>query len=191
MEIQKINSIHIKTALFAYWRFKRQFTIADEVGICYTNADIVVDTGGFLFEIEVKVSKSDLVQGEKRKDKHQRYAKEPFALKELRYVPNQFFICVPTDLIEVAKEWCEKVNPKYGVLEYMHEKEDGSVYRHYKWEDRIRVSKKAKFLHEEPITTNQRERIVRRLSSARAIGFQDLIAKLANVYGDSDCEYYI
>lgn len=174
-----ISSVFLKTALYAYWRYKRQFVCADEVGICLTDADIVVDTGGFLFEIEVKISKSDLVQGEKRKDKHQRYLAGGH-----KYTPNQFFICVPTELVPVAKEWVEKVNPKYGVLEYCH---DGRR----KWEDKIKVARKAKFLHEDQITGNQRDRIVRRLSSARAGTFQDLVARLGNIYGDSSSEYSI
>lgn len=181
--LNKVSSVYLKTALYAYWRYKRQFVCADEVGICYTDADIVVDTGGFLFEVEIKISKSDLIQGEKRKDKHQRYSKEPFTLKDLRYVPNQFFICVPTELVEVAKEWCEKTNKKYGVLEYL---DVG-----FKWEDRIRVARKAKFLHENQITVNQRERIVKRLSSARAVTFQDLMSRLSNKYGDCGSEYTI
>lgn len=181
-----INSLHLKTALYAYWRYKRQFVCADEVDICLTSADIIVDTGGFLFEIECKISKSDLVQGEKKKNKHKNYLNG-----NIKYIPNQFFICVPTDLVLTAKEWCEKVNPKYGVLEYLHEKEPNKLYKHRKWEDRIRVAKKAKFLHETPITANQRERISRRLSSARAITFSDLLQRLTNIYGDSNCEYYI
>lgn len=180
----KISSTHIKTALMAYFRFKRQFVCADEVGICYTDADIVVDTGGFLWEVECKISKSDLTQGEKRKDKHVRYAAEPFSLRDIKYVPNHFYICVPTELLTYTIAWVEKTNPKYGVLEYEHE---GSS----KWEDKIRVVRKAKFLHEEQITPNQRERIIRRLSSARAIGFQDLVARLGNIYGDCSSEYHI
>ena len=64
----KTTSLHLKAALLSYGRLKKQFIVADEVGVCKTNADIMVDTGGFLIEVEVKTSKSDLVQGEKKKD---------------------------------------------------------------------------------------------------------------------------
>lgn len=159
-----ISSTHIKCALYAYWRYRKQFICADEVGVCQTDADIIVDTGGFLFEIEVKISRSDLIQGEKRKDKHLRYLGQA-----VKSIPNQFYICVPTKLVDVAKEWATKTNPKYGVLEYVVD--DG--YR--KWEQRIRVAKRAKFLHENKISDWQKERIARRLSSARATFMMDRV----------------
>lgn len=167
----------------SYWRYKRQFVCADEVGVCLTDADIMVDTGGLLFEVEVKISKSDLIQGEKRKDKHQRYGAitKGSADVKCKYVPNQFYLCVPTSLVEVAKEWVKATNKKYGVLEYI----EMSV----PWEDRIKVAKKATFIHNYPITADQRNRIVRRLSSARAMTFRDLISKLDSPYESQ--EYFI
>lgn len=167
----KITSTHIKTALLSYWRFKRQFSCGDEVSVCYTSMDIMVDTGGFLFEIEVKISKSDLVQGEKRKDKHERYGHidDGKMTRQAKYIPNQYFICVPSELVEVAKEWCDKTNSKYGVLEYKHK-----FLGYHKWEDQIKVARRAKFLHENPITTHQKEQLIRRMSSSRAVYFQNL-----------------
>jgi hypothetical protein len=179
----KATSAHLKTALLSYWRFKRQFNVADEVTVCYTSMDIAVDTGGFLFEIEVKTSKSDLIQGEKRKDKHKRYLnvdKEEHHAYQSKYIPNQYFLCVPTELVEVAKTWCEKTNPNYGVLEY---RDKGNIY---KWEDHIRVARRAKFLHEIPITTHKRHEMMQRMSSARAIGFQ----KMMRDYVDQGFEDY-
>lgn len=157
--------------MLSYWRFKRQFNCADEVSVCYTSMDVMVDTGGFLFEVEVKTSKSDLVQGEKRKDKHKRYSEigPGSADVKCKYIPNQYFICVPTELVEFAKIWCEKTNSKYGVLEYRPDHHYG-----YKWEDNIRIAKRAKFLHEYPITPHQRQEMIQRMSSARAVYFQNL-----------------
>lgn len=164
-----ISSTHIKAALLSYWRFKRQFNCADEVSVCYTSMDVMVDTGGFLFEVEVKTSKSDLVQGEKRKDKHLKYIQGCGNSVDCKYIPNQYYLCVPTELVQVAKDWCEKTNPKYGILEYRPDK-----YWGYKWEDNIRITKRAKFLHENPITPHQKHELMQRMSSARAVYFQHM-----------------
>ena len=154
----------------------------DEVSVCYTSADIMVDTGGFLFEIEVKTSKSDLVQGEKRKDKHERYAHidETKRGHKSKDIPNQYYICVPTELVDVAKEWCKKTNPNYGVLEFCSRDWGG-------WEDMIRVAKKAKFLHNNPITVHQKHELMSRASSARAMTYQ----RMAYTYTDKDEDYSI
>lgn len=176
-----ISSTHIKAALLSYWRFKRQFNCVDEVSVCYTSMDIAIDTGGFLFEVEVKISKSDLIQGEKRKDKHKRYFSidDGIISHKHQYIPNQFYICVPTILVSDTKEWIEKVNPKYGILEYRDIGRGG-------WEDMIKVTKKAKFLHENPITTHQKFEITHRLSSARCGTMQTL----ANQYREPVQEDY-
>jgi hypothetical protein len=152
----KPNSYHLKAALYSYWRYKKQFIVADEVSINGSIADIIVNTGGFLFEIEIKTSKSDLVQGEKHKHKHDKYLT---GMK--KYIPNQFYLCVPTDLVEVAKEWVKKTNPNYGILEYR-----SGYYR--KIENHLVTVKKAKFLHQEPIQEWQKKKIIMRLSSACA-----------------------
>jgi hypothetical protein len=103
-----------------------------------------------------------MIQGEKRKDKHRRYLE----LGQLKYIPNQYYMCVPTRLLDVAKEWVEKINPNYGILEYV---EDNGGR---KWEDCIRTAKKAKFLHKEPITAHQRQEIFCRLCNARTFTLQ-------------------
>lgn len=119
-------------------------------------ADIIVDTGKFLIEIETKISKSDLVQGEKRKDKHEKYKTGNF-----KYVPNQFYICVPDTLIDVAEKWVSETNENYGILACRP-----GFYRQIG--NNIVTIKRAKFLHEEPIQDWQKRKIIRRLSSACA-----------------------
>ena len=106
--MSKITSLDIKIALMEYFRFKRQFICAEEV-FCQGMADILVDTGSSIIEVEVKISKSDLIHGEAKKPKHNRISK---------YSPNLFYVCVPTDLIQIGKEWVNKVNKKYGIIEY-------------------------------------------------------------------------
>ncbi len=107
----KPTALDIKIALMEYYRFKRQFICAEEVFCCGV-ADILVDTGTKIIEVEVKISKYDLIKGEAKKRKHNRIHK--FS----KWYPNQYYICVPTDLLEVAKEWVEKTNNKYGIIEY-------------------------------------------------------------------------
>ena len=100
-------------------------------------ADVVVSTGDSIIEIEIKVSKQDLIKGEARKKKH---GKEDSAR-----VVNKFFVCVPTELVEVAKKWVEEVNPKYGIIEFITEraKEKWSCRKARKY---IHIVKNAKVL---------------------------------------------
>jgi len=88
-----------------YCRFKRQWICAPEVEFNCGWADILVDTGTAICEIEVKINKSDLWNGEAKKSKH-------FRVQHA----NKFYICVPESLKDEAAKWCETVNPKYGVM---------------------------------------------------------------------------
>lgn len=138
-----VSSLQLKASLMYYFRFKRQWICADEVDFNWGRADILVDTGKDVIEVEVKISKSDLFDGEARKSKH---GPNGFGLK-----CNRFYVAVPEYLLEDAKAWCEQVNPKYGVL------------LHTGFLD-IMVARTAKPLRED-YNPEIRERIVRRLSS--------------------------
>jgi len=100
-----VTSNQIKTALIWYCRFKRQWVCAPEVDFNCGWADILFDTGTAIGEIEVKVSKGDLWNGEAKKSKH-------FRVQHA----NKFYICVPEDLKEEAVKWVEQINPKYGIM---------------------------------------------------------------------------
>lgn len=107
----KITAFDLKLALLEYFRFKRQWICVDE----FRGADVVVDTGKDVIEVEVKVSKSDLVNGERRKQwKHQSYKR----INYNRNCPNKFYFCVPQTLIDSAQKVCEKLNPKYGIIAF-------------------------------------------------------------------------
>ena len=151
-----ITSYHLKAHLYAYWRYKKQYIVADEVSINGSIADIIVNTGKFLIEIETKISKSDLIQGEKRKKKHEMYIKGMN-----KYKPNQFYICVPDYLIKDAEIWVDKTNKDYGILAFRP-----GYYGTYG--SNICTIKRPKFLHEEPIQDWQKRKIIMRLSSACA-----------------------
>ena len=97
-----IKSIHLKEGLFHYFRFKRGWMCADEVQSGRFIADVLVDTGEFTMEIEVKVTKNDLIGGEARKmtgwngkgkNKHDEWSVGR---------TNKFALCVPEFLVEEA-----------------------------------------------------------------------------------------
>ena len=66
----KVTAFDLKLALLQYFRFKRQGVCVEE----FRGADIIVDTGKEIIEVEVKITKADLINGEKRKQwKHESY----------------------------------------------------------------------------------------------------------------------
>lgn len=105
------NSYQIKAALMWYWRYKRNMICAPELHC----GDIVVYDGSFVHEIEIKVSKSDLWNGEARKDKHTSYSNGRYSWGT-KTMPNKFSVCVPKYLMETTKEWVIKTNKKYGII---------------------------------------------------------------------------
>jgi len=137
----KSNSEIIKTTLLSYFRFKRQWVCATEVhcNICGELADVMVDTGIEIREIEVKCSKQDLWQGEKNKRKHKWYN---IGHKD---IINFYYICVPTELLDEAKKWVEATNNKYGIIEFRTNYFQGNYFR---FEEGLIFKKRAKRLSE-------------------------------------------
>lgn len=135
-----ISSLHLKTALLYYYRFKRGFICADEVyTTCHEKADIVVDTNERIIEIEIKISKSDL-RAEKKKKKHKEGA---------RLGANNFYICVPTELVPCGEKWIEEVNNKYGLIEFDVERyEKEKKWMQQKWDQFLHFRKRPSMLHE-------------------------------------------
>ena len=168
MKILNISSLHLKTALLYYYRFKRGYLCVDE---CYSTygqiADVLVDSGKSIHEIEIKTNKSDLNQ-EKKKAKHKS--------NNTRYTINKFSLCVPTELIESAKKWIEEVNPKYGLIEF-----DTHRYKEYKlrytinrYDIFLKFIKKADTLNKE-YNINHRKKIIKRLPSALCNAYIDIL----------------
>lgn len=156
-----IHSGHIKKALMHYFRFKRGWICADEVksGGGFIG-DIIVDTEKYTMEVEIKTSKSDLIQGEAKKmtgwhgkgqNKHEEW-------KPTR--ANKFALCVPESLKKVALEWIDKTNQKYGLYIYSHDR--------CLVQDRISTYKRASFLHKNYDVRKYLYKIARRLSNCRA-----------------------
>lgn len=174
--MEKITSMDLKTALLSYYRYKHQHVCSDEVGLSIGNADILVDTGNLLIEVEVKTSRSDLFQGEKRKgDKHKLMLNPSEEVLKKYIIPNQFYIAVPTELLPSAHEWVNKINPNYGIIEcktkiMMLERPNQRDFL-----SMVRIEKRGKMLHSEPISKRATELIGRRLSSAMTLHYQTMI----------------
>ena len=161
-----ISSLHLKTALLYYYRFKRGYLCVDE---CYSNfheiADVLVDTGKNIYEIEIKTSKTDL-NNEKRKRKHNE-PKTGWETTQKTKGANRFYIFVPTELISYAEKWIEKVNPKYGLIEFntQYYTERKARYGFTHWDKCLRFKIRAKQLHTE-YNKGLRNNIIKRLPSA-------------------------
>lgn len=139
---RKVNSKEMKSATLAYFRFMQKSIVATEVdyGKVGGVADVMVDDGKSIYEIEIKVDKQDLKVNELLKTKHASML-DPLAYAE--HLPNYFYLCVPHYLLEIAKEWVLDVNPQYGILEYV----PGSEYIPLAM-NRIKLIKKAAKLHQ-------------------------------------------
>jgi hypothetical protein len=72
-----------------------------------------------IFECEVKLSKAD-IRADLKKQKHTRYKAKQGNM------PNQFYYCVPEELVEYTLGFIEKINENYGVIMIKHKllKED-------------------------------------------------------------------
>jgi len=161
----KVNSFIIKTVLMSYFRFKRQWLCADEV---HTEggelADIVVDTGKEVREIEIKCNKYDLWKGEARKSKHK--------IASFRLI-NSFYLCVPTELVGEGLKWIEQTNTKYGLIEFNSKLLEESEYKN--WLNYLSFKKKAKCLNSN--YKSMKEKIAKRLNSALITQYERIIVK--------------
>ena len=146
-----MNSLEIKHALMSYFRFKRQWICATETLL----ADVMAITDKDIIEVEVKISKSDLWEGEARKRKHKLFI-NPSPSRQ-SYMPNKFYICVPTELSEEAEKWVAEVNSNYGII---------ICKNHFAPEKRypfnIVITKSAKRLHDK-FSNNLKESIMKRV----------------------------
>ncbi len=168
-----MRALLLKTSLLYYYRFKRGYLCSDEVYSTYgQKADILIDTGKSVYEIEIKTNKADLYK-EKKKAKHKN-ADEVYSTS--RYTVNKFSLCVPSDLVPFAKKWIQEVNPKYGLIEF-----DTQRYKEYKlrytinrYDIFLKFIKKACILNKE-YNVNHRKKIIKRLPSALCNAYIDIL----------------
>lgn len=173
MNTKSITSLHLKTSLLYYYRFKKGFLCTDECySVCREKADILVDTGKEIYEIEIKLNKADLCK-EKKKKKHRL---EPFKSNK---GANHFYLCVPSNLVDYTKKWIKEVNPKYGLIEFdtQYYTEFKSRYKITEWNIFLRFRKRAISLHSE-YNKYLRKNIIKRLSSALCNAYIDLLENI-------------
>jgi len=155
-----ITAFDLKLALLQYFRFKRQWVCVDE----FHGADIVADTGTEIIEVEVKITKNDLINGEKKKArKHQAYkAGGQFYC----FQPNKFLFCVPEKLVNTALEWANEINKKYGIIGFDVETFENRIDKEFTpWHCAyIRIAKSAQVIHEK-YNSKLRWAIAKRASS--------------------------
>lgn len=108
----KVTAFELKLALLEYYRFGSQCVTVDE----FNGADVIADTGKEIIEIEVKVDKGDLRRGELKKQRKHALYNQGSGFAQCH--PNKFMFCVPTELIEVAREVVAELNPKYGIITF-------------------------------------------------------------------------
>jgi len=146
-----LNSDLIKSLVIARARFANGvFMIATEAG--FFNSDVLyVNEKGELIEVEVKVSKADLVNDFKKR-------KHTLFKGEHEFIPNKFYFCVPKELENDALELTKNTN--YGVMTCRNWY--GSVRGAM---DRVITVKRAKNLHERHVSANVKRSIVQRMSS--------------------------
>lgn len=115
----------IKLELLKYFRFERQYNFICTEGI--NLADVNAYNGKSLVEVEIKISKADFKKEFETKlklknrlkiYKHRKYSEPKQYLKHGYIIPNRFYLCVPVELVEWAKEYLQDKNKKYGLLAY-------------------------------------------------------------------------
>lgn len=108
-----IDSKFLKTALMSYFRFERTWVTAMEVNCGkYGIADVLVDTGEEIIEIEVKRFKNDLLKNELNKQKHALFKEG----NSKPTYPNRYYVCVPDSLGREAERFLRSLNNDYGLI---------------------------------------------------------------------------
>jgi len=161
----KVTAKDITASIMANLRFtKKMNLIASEVGHFSSDVLAVQTDKGRFVEVEVKVSKSDLM-ADFKKYKHEYYLhqyKTGEPLKDSRrwkwynnFVPKQFFFAVPEDMLEYTLNAVQDL--PYGVICYRK-----TNLPHFR---RVRIEKTAKKLHDKPVPLNVIDDVLLRMSS--------------------------
>ena len=142
--LDKVTSFELKLGLLDYFRFERQWVAVDE----FRGADVICDTGSKVIEVETKIAKNDLCNGEKYKVlKHRAYGQ---GRGYRRCHPNEYYFCVPWPLVDATHEVVESLNPKYGIIIFDTVRLLGDIgrgYCHAKLSQYICVVRRARKLH--------------------------------------------
>ena len=161
----KTTAFELKLALLEYYRFGSQCVAVDE----FNGADVIADTGKEIIEAEVKISKGDLVHIEPRKLKHHAYR---VGQSYHRCHPNKYSFCVPMDMVEIAGEVIEGLNPSYGIIGFDTEAFETHV-QHQTFipylKNYLCVMKRARRLHTNYYSNARQQRLIAKRASAKLI----------------------
>lgn len=170
----KVTSDHLKTALLSYLRFKRGYSlVATEVGMYSADVCALHLKKNQFIEVEVKISKSDLV-ADFKKPKHQQYLNTWKAYKAKRtfnveknyrtlWTPHIFYFLVTDDMEEYAKNAVEGL--PYGVITYNKDLHVSNC---------IAIKKRGNLIHKTDVNGHLYEDFVRRMSSEICNAYQRL-----------------
>ena len=142
MKFEKRKDRIIKSQALHWLRLKQRCAfIATEVGDF--QADVLGINEAKMIEIEVKISKSDLLNDIK-KYKHQNYNGTQYGSQwQKRWIPTHFYYAVPSELIQDCKEYLEKHKlDKYGIINTAV----FSVEKRAQWLHKNEPDSKAKFI---------------------------------------------
>ena len=116
-----MDSAYVRLAMLYYFRYKRQFPLVScETWSCGDRADILaVDKKGFLWNIEVKISVSDL-RNDGKKNIH-RWARETnrdweMTVGKTAGIPARFSFALPDDLRTIADPIIRERYPYAGIF---------------------------------------------------------------------------
>jgi hypothetical protein len=158
----------IKAALLYYYTFQRcSKLVCTELWDGFGIADVIILKDKIVTEIEIKISKSDLYN-ELKKGKETingLITKHDVVSTSIMPVPNKYYFCVPTELVDEAILFSNKLNPKYGVIEFI----DTKIMKC------IKIRKKARMIHTKDNSINYERRMLERIPN-------DLVNKYMKLY---------
>lgn len=141
MKFEKREDRKIKYQALYWLRIKQRCAfIATEVG--GWQADVLGVNEKKMIEVEVKISKSDLLDDIK-KYKHKHYSEQNCGTQwERRWIPTHFYYAVPLGLVDVCREYLQKHKlESYGIIS----SDDWSVVKRAKWLHEREPDSHAKF----------------------------------------------
>jgi len=151
----EVDTEWIAAATMGWLRFGKQFHyVAREAG--QFAADVLGTNGKTVVEVEIKMSMSDF-KADWKKNKHQHYKERahvhthtyPNGEKRRwqQHIPNQFYFAVPIGMKKSALEQINENQPEYGLITM----DDNATHipDFHLWK-RLKVVKRAKFLHRKP-----------------------------------------
>lgn len=147
--------MRMTTELLSWLRYGKQFPyVVTECG--YYSADVLGSDGKTLYEVETKISKSDFKRDFTHKNKHAIYLNPD---TKNSWVPHRMYFSVPEEMQQFALDILKEKNDKYGLIVYSEEA------RGFMGSGGVKVVKRAKNLHSNPLSQKVLESMVSRMSS--------------------------